>query len=127
MQCHWHCPLIASLSPAFASLPQAAVKSARIVVDRLLDREKENNGGQWPESIALVLWGTDNIKTYGESLAQVSISWQRKAAVSISVRLDSTSTALEAYTHAWHKMAATSDCWSWRPGEWADLTHSHMQ
>ena len=28
-------------------------------------------GGKWPESIALVLWGTDNIKTYGESLAQV--------------------------------------------------------
>jgi magnesium chelatase subunit H len=29
------------------------------------------NGGNYPESIALVLWGTDNIKTYGESLAQV--------------------------------------------------------
>ncbi|MDX2100891.1 MAG: cobaltochelatase subunit CobN, partial [Leptolyngbyaceae cyanobacterium bins.59] len=27
--------------------------------------------GQWPESIACVLWGTDNIKTYGESLAQI--------------------------------------------------------
>ena len=25
----------------------------------------------YPESVALVLWGTDNIKTYGESLAQV--------------------------------------------------------
>ena len=24
-----------------------------------------------PKSIAFVLWGTDNIKTYGESLAQV--------------------------------------------------------
>jgi cobalamin biosynthesis Mg chelatase CobN len=30
------------------------------------------NGGNYPETIALVLWGTDNIKTYGESLAQVS-------------------------------------------------------
>jgi magnesium chelatase subunit H len=29
------------------------------------------NGGNYPETIALVLWGTDNIKTYGESLAQV--------------------------------------------------------
>lgn len=29
------------------------------------------NGGKYPETIALVLWGTDNIKTYGESLAQV--------------------------------------------------------
>lgn len=28
-------------------------------------------GGKWPETIAVVLWGTDNIKTYGESLAQV--------------------------------------------------------
>ena len=25
----------------------------------------------WPETVAVVLWGTDNIKTYGESLAQV--------------------------------------------------------
>ncbi|GAX72580.1 hypothetical protein CEUSTIGMA_g36.t1 [Chlamydomonas eustigma] len=54
------------------SIPtQAALKSALVVVDRLLDREKDNNGGKYPETIALVLWGTDNIKTYGESLAQV--------------------------------------------------------
>jgi magnesium chelatase subunit H len=49
----------------------AAVQSAQIVVDRLLDRQKAENGGQYPETIAFVLWGTDNIKTYGESLAQV--------------------------------------------------------
>lgn len=42
-----------------------------MIVERLLEREKDNNGGKWPETIALVLWGTDNIKTYGESLAQV--------------------------------------------------------
>jgi magnesium chelatase subunit H len=54
------------------SIPTAAaVKGAKLVVDRLLDREYEVNGQRWPESIALVLWGTDNIKTYGESLAQV--------------------------------------------------------
>ncbi|GIL44514.1 hypothetical protein Vafri_1964 [Volvox africanus] len=54
------------------SIPtQAALKSAKLVVDRLLDRERDNNGGKYPETIALVLWGTDNIKTYGESLAQV--------------------------------------------------------
>eukprot|EP00798_Chlamydomonas_sp_ICE-L_P011386 gene11386-12086_t len=54
------------------SIPtQAALKSAALVVDRLLDREKSQNGGKYPETIALVLWGTDNIKTYGESLAQV--------------------------------------------------------
>ena len=41
------------------------------MVDRLLDRQMKDNGGEYPESIAFVLWGTDNIKTYGESLAQV--------------------------------------------------------
>jgi magnesium chelatase subunit H len=49
----------------------AAVQSAQIVVDRLLARQRSENGGQYPETIAFVLWGTDNIKTYGESLAQV--------------------------------------------------------
>ena len=54
------------------SIPTAAaVKSAELIVDRLLDREKNNNNGVYPETIAIVLWGTDNIKTYGESLAQV--------------------------------------------------------
>ncbi len=49
----------------------AAVKSAKIVVDRLIERQKLDNGGKYPETIACVLWGTDNIKTYGESLAQI--------------------------------------------------------
>ena len=40
-------------------------------LDRLLERQKLDNGNAWPETIAVVLWGTDNIKTYGESLAQV--------------------------------------------------------
>ena len=54
------------------SIPTAAaVQSAKIVVDRLLDRQRAENGGAYPETIAVVLWGTDNIKTYGESLAQV--------------------------------------------------------
>lgn len=54
------------------SIPTAAaVKSAKIVVDRLLERQRIDNGGNYPETIAVVLWGTDNIKTYGESLAQV--------------------------------------------------------
>lgn len=43
------------------------------MVERLLEREKINNAGNYPETIALVLWGTDNIKTYGESLAQVGV------------------------------------------------------
>ncbi|WP_013322921.1 magnesium chelatase subunit H [Gloeothece verrucosa] len=49
----------------------AAVQSAKIVVDRLLARQMMENGGKYPETIACVLWGTDNIKTYGESLAQI--------------------------------------------------------
>ncbi|KAK5803865.1 hypothetical protein PVK06_031514 [Gossypium arboreum] len=49
----------------------AAMQSAKIVVDRLVERQKVDNGGKYPETVALVLWGTDNIKTYGESLAQV--------------------------------------------------------
>ncbi|MEM9807236.1 MAG: magnesium chelatase subunit H [Cyanobacteria bacterium P01_D01_bin.56] len=49
----------------------AAVQSAKVVVDRLLERQRLENGGQYPETIASVLWGTDNIKTYGESLAQM--------------------------------------------------------
>ncbi|MER3433207.1 MAG: magnesium chelatase subunit H [Leptolyngbya sp. ERB_1_1] len=54
------------------SIPTAAaVKSAKIVVDRLIARQCSENGGAYPETIACVLWGTDNIKTYGESLAQI--------------------------------------------------------
>lgn len=54
------------------SIPTAAaVKSAKVVVDRLLARQRDENGGAYPETIACVLWGTDNIKTYGESLAQI--------------------------------------------------------
>ncbi|KAK4485444.1 hypothetical protein RD792_008085 [Penstemon davidsonii] len=54
------------------SIPTAAaLQSAKVVVDRLLERQKIDNGGKYPETVALVLWGTDNIKTYGESLAQV--------------------------------------------------------
>lgn len=56
------------------SIPTAAaVQSAQIVVDRLLARQRIENGGTYPETIAFVLWGTDNIKTYGESLAQVML------------------------------------------------------
>jgi magnesium chelatase subunit H len=49
----------------------AAVQSAKVVVDRLLERQRQENDGNYPETIATVLWGTDNIKTYGESLAQM--------------------------------------------------------
>ncbi len=48
----------------------AAVASAKGVVDKLIERQTEEQG-KCPETIACVLWGTDNIKTYGESLAQI--------------------------------------------------------
>ena len=49
---------------------RAAIAAAKVVVDRLIERQKAEQGS-WPETIACVLWGTDNIKTYGESLAQI--------------------------------------------------------
>merc|ERR1719367_2238585 len=52
------------------SIPtKAAADVAFVVVDRLLEGLAKN--GELPESVAFTLWGTDNIKTYGESLAQV--------------------------------------------------------
>lgn len=64
---HTHMPIVASLAPnaLYCCLPPPHPPP------RLLDRERDMNGGKYPETIALVLWGTDNIKTYGESLAQV--------------------------------------------------------
>ena len=55
------------------SIPtSAAVDCAGVVTERLLERLKQDSPeGKYPESIAFTLWGTDNIKTYGESLAQV--------------------------------------------------------
>lgn len=56
------------------SIPtSAALQNASVVVERLLERQKDANGGEYPESIAIVLWGTDNIKSFGESLAQVML------------------------------------------------------
>lgn len=49
----------------------AAVEVSQDVVRKLLEKLQAENGGDYPESIAFTLWGTDNIKTYGESLAQV--------------------------------------------------------
>lgn len=49
------------------SIPtKAAVDCASVVVDRLLERLSAEQGGKYPETVAFTLWGTDNIKTYGE-------------------------------------------------------------
>ncbi|MCW2277057.1 magnesium chelatase subunit H [Heliophilum fasciatum] len=46
-----------------------AIKAGQHVADMMLRKLHEANGA-YPESIAVVLWGTDNIKTYGEGIAQ---------------------------------------------------------
>ncbi|HEY6331558.1 MAG TPA: cobaltochelatase subunit CobN, partial [Blastocatellia bacterium] len=46
-----------------------AVKRAGPVVDALLDRHRRATG-RYPETMAMVLWGIDNIKTQGEAVAQ---------------------------------------------------------
>jgi hypothetical protein len=76
---------------------------------RLLDRERDQNGGKYPETIALVLWGTDNIKTYGESLAQVGAayflcwpSWQVAAPLPLTCILITQATVTHRLSSAAH-------------------------
>jgi magnesium chelatase subunit H len=47
-----------------------AVRRAEPIVAALLERNHKE-AGRYPESIAMVLWGIDNIKTEGEAVAQV--------------------------------------------------------
>jgi magnesium chelatase subunit H len=47
----------------------AAFARSEVVANSLLDRYKSENG-RYPEAMALVLWGLDNIKTQGEGVAQ---------------------------------------------------------
>ena len=47
-----------------------AMRQARRTVELLLERALAD-GGAYPESIGLVLWGTDNLKTDGEAIGQV--------------------------------------------------------
>src|SRR5919106_1427349 len=47
----------------------AAFARSEVVANSLLERYKNENG-RYPEAMALVLWGLDNIKTQGEGVAQ---------------------------------------------------------
>src|SRR6185369_17153467 len=47
----------------------AAVQKSKPIVAALLDRHLKEQG-HYPESLAMVLWGMDNIKTQGEAVAQ---------------------------------------------------------
>lgn len=52
------------------SVPSAAsFTRSKLVAERLIDRFREEHGN-YPESMALVLWGLDNIKTQGDGVAQ---------------------------------------------------------
>lgn len=46
-----------------------AFERARAVAEALLERHRQSTG-RFPQSIAMVLWGIDNIKTEGEAVAQ---------------------------------------------------------
>lgn len=59
---------ITSLNP-LAMPSEVAVKIGKHTVSLLLERAVKEQG-KYPESIGLVLWGLDNIKTGGEAVAQ---------------------------------------------------------
>jgi magnesium chelatase subunit H len=62
---------IHGLDPALVPSPiarRAGEKSARAMLKRA--QQELDTPGSYPETIAMVLWGTDNIKTDGEGVAQ---------------------------------------------------------
>ncbi|CDF41351.1 magnesium chelatase subunit H [Chondrus crispus] len=53
------------------SLPTiAAIDSGKVVVDRLLEQQKQQDGCL-PETISVMMWGSDCLKTSGESIAEI--------------------------------------------------------
>ncbi len=50
---------------------ELAFKRGTQIADSLVQRHLEENGGEYPETIAQVLWGLDTIKTKGEAVAVV--------------------------------------------------------
>jgi magnesium chelatase subunit H len=48
----------------------AAVRRGEPIANALIERHRQE-AGRYPESIAMVLWGIDNIKSEGEAVAQV--------------------------------------------------------
>jgi len=59
---------IHALDPAAVPSP-VAVRSGRRVAELMLEKHLQETGGH-PESIGMILWGLDNIKTQGEAIAQ---------------------------------------------------------
>ncbi|MEN9227168.1 MAG: magnesium chelatase subunit H [Gloeomargarita sp. HHBFW_bins_205] len=48
---------------------ELAYRRGQQIADALLAKHRAENNGQYPETIALVLWGLDTIKTKGEAVA----------------------------------------------------------
>jgi magnesium chelatase subunit H len=48
-----------------------AFKRGTLIADSIVKKHLEENGGEYPETIAQVLWGLDTIKTKGEAVAVV--------------------------------------------------------
>lgn len=46
-----------------------ALARGRAIALRILEKHRTENAGAWPETVAVMLWGLDAIKTRGESLA----------------------------------------------------------
>ncbi|KEF41390.1 MAG: protoporphyrin IX magnesium chelatase [Cyanobium sp. CACIAM 14] len=46
-----------------------AMARGRAIARRILEKHRAENNGAWPETVAVMLWGLDAIKTRGESLA----------------------------------------------------------
>ncbi|MEB3320776.1 MAG: magnesium chelatase subunit H [Cyanobium sp.] len=59
---------IHALDPYRMPSPGALIRGRDIAL-RILEKHRSENGGAWPETVALMLWGLDAIKTRGESLA----------------------------------------------------------
>jgi magnesium chelatase subunit H len=57
-----------AVNPYLIPSPVAVQRAAR-AADALLDRFRKEKG-RYPETMAMVLWGIDNIKTQGEAVAQ---------------------------------------------------------
>jgi magnesium chelatase subunit H len=52
-------------------LPSAfAVTQGAAAAEQLLERHRATSGGELPRSLAMVLWGTDNLKSEGAQIAQ---------------------------------------------------------
>merc|ERR1719321_1710420 len=48
---------------------KAAFRRGALAAERVLDQHRAANGGAYPETVAVTMWGLDAIKTKGESVA----------------------------------------------------------